>query len=162
LRGKDNGCDLTNIQYKPIRNCHYESPLCNKYILIKNYNKRRGNCDQLCLLYGLVKGRQCELKSCLQSITWDLNLNTMKVNKIHIWCHIPEPLQARICYLLKDSHSGKVNYLWRQLIAWQKSWGLPVGIDTDTWKRVWEVLGRKYRGVQLLAYHLASWNHNQV
>jgi hypothetical protein len=27
--------DLTNVQYKPIQNCHNESPLYNEYILIK-------------------------------------------------------------------------------------------------------------------------------
>jgi hypothetical protein len=35
LRGRDGGGDLTNVQYKPIWNCHYESPLYNEYILIK-------------------------------------------------------------------------------------------------------------------------------
>jgi hypothetical protein len=25
LRGRDNGSDLTNTQYKPNQNCHYES-----------------------------------------------------------------------------------------------------------------------------------------
>jgi hypothetical protein len=28
------GGDVTNVQYKLIWNCHYESPLYNKYILI--------------------------------------------------------------------------------------------------------------------------------
>jgi hypothetical protein len=36
LRGRDGGDDLTNVQYKSIWNCHNESPLYNKYILIKN------------------------------------------------------------------------------------------------------------------------------
>jgi hypothetical protein len=26
LRGRDNGGDLTNVQYKPVLNCQYESP----------------------------------------------------------------------------------------------------------------------------------------
>jgi hypothetical protein len=26
LRGRDNGSDLTNVQYKPNENCHHESP----------------------------------------------------------------------------------------------------------------------------------------
>jgi hypothetical protein len=39
LRGRDGGGDLTNVQYKPIWNCHYEFPQYNKYILIKTLNK---------------------------------------------------------------------------------------------------------------------------
>jgi hypothetical protein len=39
LRRRDGGGDLTNVQCKPIWNCHNESPLYNKYILIKNFNK---------------------------------------------------------------------------------------------------------------------------
>jgi hypothetical protein len=35
LRGRDGGGDLTNVQHKPIWNCHNESCLYNKYILIK-------------------------------------------------------------------------------------------------------------------------------
>jgi hypothetical protein len=35
LRGRDGRGDLTKVQYKPIWNCHNESPLYNKYILIK-------------------------------------------------------------------------------------------------------------------------------
>jgi hypothetical protein len=33
-RKRDGRGDLTNVQYKPIGNCHNESPLYNKYILI--------------------------------------------------------------------------------------------------------------------------------
>jgi hypothetical protein len=33
--------DPTNVQCKPIQNCHKESPLHNKYILIKNKNKNK-------------------------------------------------------------------------------------------------------------------------
>jgi hypothetical protein len=37
LRGRDDGGDITNVQYKPNRKCHYESPSpYNEYILIKN------------------------------------------------------------------------------------------------------------------------------
>jgi hypothetical protein len=39
-RGKDGGGDITNAQYKLIWNCHNESPLYNKYILIKNLKTR--------------------------------------------------------------------------------------------------------------------------
>jgi hypothetical protein len=35
LRGRDGGGNLTNVQCKPIWNCHNESPLYNEYILIK-------------------------------------------------------------------------------------------------------------------------------
>jgi hypothetical protein len=35
LMDRDNGGDVTNIQYKPNWNCHYESPLYDEYILIK-------------------------------------------------------------------------------------------------------------------------------
>jgi hypothetical protein len=34
LRGRDRGGDLTNVQYKPIWNCHNKSTLYNEYILI--------------------------------------------------------------------------------------------------------------------------------
>jgi hypothetical protein len=34
-RGRNDGGDATNIQYKPNLNCHYESSLYNNYILIK-------------------------------------------------------------------------------------------------------------------------------
>jgi hypothetical protein len=33
-QGRENGGDLTNVQYKPIRNCHNEFPQYNEYILI--------------------------------------------------------------------------------------------------------------------------------
>jgi hypothetical protein len=33
--GADGGGDLTNVQCKPIQNCHNESSLYNEYILIK-------------------------------------------------------------------------------------------------------------------------------
>jgi hypothetical protein len=35
LRGREDGGDLTNLQYKPNHNCHCESPLYNEYILVK-------------------------------------------------------------------------------------------------------------------------------
>jgi hypothetical protein len=37
LKGRGDGGDLTNVQYKPNQNCHYEYPH-HEYILIKNYN----------------------------------------------------------------------------------------------------------------------------
>jgi hypothetical protein len=40
LRGRDDGGDITSIQCKPNWNCHYESPLYNKYILIKSFLKK--------------------------------------------------------------------------------------------------------------------------
>jgi hypothetical protein len=39
LQGRDNGGDVNNVQCKSDRNCHYESPPYNEYILIKNYDK---------------------------------------------------------------------------------------------------------------------------
>jgi hypothetical protein len=41
LRWGDGRGNLTNVQYKPIWNCHNESPLYNEYILIK---KKRNPC----------------------------------------------------------------------------------------------------------------------
>jgi hypothetical protein len=38
---RDGEGDLTNVQYKPIWNCHNESPLYNEYILIKKSKKRK-------------------------------------------------------------------------------------------------------------------------
>jgi hypothetical protein len=35
FRGRDDRGDLTNIQCKPIQNCHNESLLCNEYIIIR-------------------------------------------------------------------------------------------------------------------------------
>jgi hypothetical protein len=41
LWGRDNGGDVTNVQYKPYWNGHCEFPLYNEYILIKFfYNKK--------------------------------------------------------------------------------------------------------------------------
>jgi hypothetical protein len=40
--GRDSECDLTNVQYKPIWNCHNESPLYNEYILILKEKKYGG------------------------------------------------------------------------------------------------------------------------
>jgi hypothetical protein len=37
LRGRNNGGNVNNIQYKSHQNCHYESPPYNEYILIKIY-----------------------------------------------------------------------------------------------------------------------------
>jgi hypothetical protein len=39
LRGKDSGDDITNLQYKPIWNCHNEYHLYNEYSL----NKKKKN-----------------------------------------------------------------------------------------------------------------------
>jgi hypothetical protein len=36
VRGRDAGGEQISVQYKTIWNCQYESPLYNKYILIKN------------------------------------------------------------------------------------------------------------------------------
>jgi hypothetical protein len=38
LRGRDNGDNVNNVQYKTDQNCHCKSPH-NEYIIIKNYNK---------------------------------------------------------------------------------------------------------------------------
>jgi hypothetical protein len=35
LRGRDNGSDVNNVQYKSNWNCHYMLPSYNKFILIK-------------------------------------------------------------------------------------------------------------------------------
>jgi hypothetical protein len=35
LRGRANGGNVNNVQYKINQNCHYEPPLYNEYILIK-------------------------------------------------------------------------------------------------------------------------------
>jgi hypothetical protein len=34
LRGRDNGGDVTNVQYRSIQNYHKDSPLFKEYILI--------------------------------------------------------------------------------------------------------------------------------
>jgi hypothetical protein len=39
LRGKDNGRNVNNVQYKSDWNMHFEYPLYNEYILIKIYFK---------------------------------------------------------------------------------------------------------------------------
>jgi hypothetical protein len=38
-RERDSGDDLINVQYKPIWNCHNESPPYSEHILIKNHEK---------------------------------------------------------------------------------------------------------------------------
>jgi hypothetical protein len=39
---RNGGDDLTNMQYKPIWNCHSESSLYSEYILMKKKRKLRG------------------------------------------------------------------------------------------------------------------------
>jgi hypothetical protein len=39
--GRDGRSDLTNVQCKAIHNCYNESPLYNKYILIKMEKKKK-------------------------------------------------------------------------------------------------------------------------
>jgi hypothetical protein len=39
LRRKDGGDNVTNVQYKPTWNCHYEYPLHNESNLIKKIRK---------------------------------------------------------------------------------------------------------------------------
>jgi hypothetical protein len=39
--GTDGGGDLANVQCKPVQNCDNESPLYNKYILIRIVKKER-------------------------------------------------------------------------------------------------------------------------
>jgi hypothetical protein len=51
LRGRDNGGNVTNVQYKCNQNCHYKFPLHNEYILIKIYYKNavtRGGSEAQC------------------------------------------------------------------------------------------------------------------
>jgi hypothetical protein len=46
MRRAENGDDLTNAQYKPNWNCHYEFtplPPYNKHILIKKKKKKKNN-----------------------------------------------------------------------------------------------------------------------
>jgi hypothetical protein len=38
LRGRDDGGNVNNMQYKSNQNCHSKSPRHNEYVLIKNYN----------------------------------------------------------------------------------------------------------------------------
>jgi hypothetical protein len=40
LRGRDDGGNVNNVQYKSNRNCHYKSPLYNEYILIEIYFRK--------------------------------------------------------------------------------------------------------------------------
>jgi hypothetical protein len=56
LRGRESGSDLTNVQYKPIWNCHNECPLYNEYILIKKEKekKRKSSWNTVVLIYVLA------------------------------------------------------------------------------------------------------------
>jgi hypothetical protein len=40
LRGRDDGGNVTNVQYKSNQNCCYKTPLYHEYILIKIYFKK--------------------------------------------------------------------------------------------------------------------------
>jgi hypothetical protein len=40
LRGRDDGGNVNNVQYKSNENCHYESLPYNGYIFIKIYFKK--------------------------------------------------------------------------------------------------------------------------
>jgi hypothetical protein len=53
LRGRDGEGDLTNIQYKLIWNCHYESPLYDEYSLILN-KKTLSPASNLLRYWGLI------------------------------------------------------------------------------------------------------------
>jgi hypothetical protein len=57
LRGKDNGNNVTNVQYKSNQNCHYESPLHNEYILIKIYFKKLEQWELQRILSLIFSGR---------------------------------------------------------------------------------------------------------
>jgi hypothetical protein len=39
-KGRDDGGNVNNVQYKSNQNGHYETPLYNEYILMKNFNKK--------------------------------------------------------------------------------------------------------------------------
>jgi hypothetical protein len=41
LRGRDNGSNVNNVQYKSNRNCHYETPPHKEYILMKKLFKKK-------------------------------------------------------------------------------------------------------------------------
>jgi hypothetical protein len=41
LSGRDNGGEVTNVQYKPNQNCHYEFTLYKEYVSIKKEEKFR-------------------------------------------------------------------------------------------------------------------------
>jgi hypothetical protein len=45
LRGRDDGGNVNNVQYKSNQNCHYKSPLYNEYTLIKIYNNYKKETD---------------------------------------------------------------------------------------------------------------------
>jgi hypothetical protein len=47
LKGRNGGGDLIDVQYKPIWNCHSESPLYNEYILIKIKKRKIKNNKKL-------------------------------------------------------------------------------------------------------------------
>jgi hypothetical protein len=44
LRGRDDGGNVNNVQYKSNRNCHYESLLYDECILIKNKQTKAKAC----------------------------------------------------------------------------------------------------------------------
>jgi hypothetical protein len=50
-RRRDGEGDLINTQYKPVRNCHNESPLENEYILKKERGNEDENCGYILYLY---------------------------------------------------------------------------------------------------------------
>jgi hypothetical protein len=64
LRGRDSKGDLPNVQYKPIWNCHNESPLLNEYIL----SKKGGSKDVLGSR--LVKVHTCLIERIASHHAW--------------------------------------------------------------------------------------------
>jgi hypothetical protein len=53
IKGERCWGDLTNIQYKPIWNCHNESTLYNRYILIKKIKIKKCLVVFLCTVLAL-------------------------------------------------------------------------------------------------------------
>jgi hypothetical protein len=57
LRGRDDGVNVTNVQYKSNWNCHYEPPPYHESILIKNYLKK------IKIKQDVVEGLPCKPKT---------------------------------------------------------------------------------------------------
>jgi hypothetical protein len=63
LRGRDDGSNVTNLQYESNQNCHYKSPSYNEYILIKFYLKKQRHIWNQDLFYCVivVLGVHCDI-----------------------------------------------------------------------------------------------------
>jgi hypothetical protein len=62
LRRRDDGSNVTNVQYKSNQNCNYETTQYNECILIKIYFKRKSKITREKWTGGMAQAVECLLR----------------------------------------------------------------------------------------------------